>query len=94
MNTSTGEASSSIAPNPANSNIVITSLSNLPYYGTGEKLITEIRIYDVIGRLRKTKTFSKVRTANVNIADLLNGLYFVEIYYGKDKEVKQLKILR
>jgi bacillolysin len=90
------ETGFTLFPNPANNNIAIMAneAPGLPLATHTGKLVTEVRIYDVVGRLRKTQIYNKVTNAKVSVSDLPTGIYFVEIYSGVDKEVKNLRIVR
>jgi subtilisin family serine protease len=61
--------------------------------GYGTSYIQMIKIYDVNGTLKKMVNFSTpVKQATLNVADLIPGLYFVQIFDGRLFSTKKLII--
>lgn len=74
----------SIHPNPANSQIRITSSS---------KPITEIQIFDLSGRsLIHQKTGAEINTIAVNVNALQSGVYIVQTLCGDQRSTEKLVI--
>lgn len=80
-----------IAPNPASSTITVSSVEN-KLQSSETNTIQEVRIYDWQGTLKKYQKYPKARRANINIAELPNGNYFIEIINGSKSEKHQLII--
>jgi hypothetical protein len=87
-----------ISPNPAGSqitiaihkdNAVITAQSH-----DEVNKIDEIKIYDLLGRLRKQQHYNKAINVTINVSDLSNGIYFVEIIKGKNSLKRSINIKR
>lgn len=86
-----------LSPNPAanyvnivvSKNALATSL-DLP----ADFTITGVKVYDLLGRLRISQQINKSSTANINVSELTNGIYFVEITDGTRKIKKNLQIVR
>lgn len=86
-----------ISPNPATNVITIqydvTTLNQKTKKQANATSITEVKILDNLSNLRKLiKYGTGTRIAQINVADLKTGLYFVEISYGQNKERQQLII--
>lgn len=74
-----------MAPNPTTSSVTVKSKNN------SKKEITEIRIFDNTGNLKKQYKYGKgIQEAQINISDFNNGLYFIEILNGLYKEKQQI----
>ena len=58
-------------PNPAN--------DRLFFNGSSSVGITSVRIFNCIGSLVASKQFQSLSNASIEIADLKNGVYFIEI---------------
>ncbi len=69
----------SLYPNPANSTLNIVGIENC-----------NIDIYDIYGKL--VKNFSETSNLTIDISDLSNGLYFVNI--KNDNGIKTLKFIK
>lgn len=82
-----------VSPNPAMSNITIAP-APANTQSKNDKTIDEIKIYNQQGSPKKYQKFNKVKTANINIADLTSGTYFIEISSGTYKEKHQLLIVK
>jgi hypothetical protein len=92
------EPIATLAPNPAVSQVTIAlqknnAVLNTPGNDDNEK-ITAIKIYDVMGRLRKHQRYNKATSVTININDLFNGIYFVEIIQGTTSIKRNLQIKR
>jgi hypothetical protein len=86
-----------LSPSPARDHLTITVKNNVmtadAKTGPGN-FITEVRIYDLLGRVRKLQRFNKVTSAYITLAGLQTGVYFVEIASGADKARKNLFITK
>jgi len=71
-----------VVPNPASEYIRVT----VP---TGTSPGTKIFIYNALGQISKT-IFSNVGDINIDIADLSNGLYYVEVNYGEERKLVKI----
>jgi hypothetical protein len=83
-----------LSPNPATSDVTVTSVENHSLNSSSSKVISEIRIYDNLGNLKKRQAFNKVKTATINVSGLPTGTYFIEISNGTLKERKQLIVVK
>jgi hypothetical protein len=81
-----------LSPNPASSTLTASSVDQSTPDGLTDYRITELKIYDQKGTLRKQKKFDKLKNASLNISDLPSGIYIVEVSDGDYKEKKQLII--
>ena len=90
-------ATYTLVPNPARDHLTITVKNDMitadAKTGPGN-FITEVRIYDLLGRIRKQQRFNKVTSAYITLGDLQAGVYFVEIASGSEKVKKHLFISR
>ena len=82
-----------VSPNPA-ANTVTIEPTELNSTETVNASIDEIRIFDLQGSLKRHQKFNKAKTATLNISDLRNGNYTIEIIEGNFSEKKQLLIRR
>jgi hypothetical protein len=80
----------SISPNPAKSTATISL--NSKNTDAKHSSFDQVIVYDQQGNLKMMKKFGKVKTASLNISNLMNGIYFVEISNGTYKERQQLLI--
>jgi subtilisin family serine protease len=95
----TGAASSQTLVNDASTpNLVKIGSVNLnkSQPGSGLLSISMIKIYDVSGKLRKQINYpAPGSTVTIDVSDLAAGIYFVQIYEGKNFETtKKLVIMR
>lgn len=90
-----------VSPNPATSSInVIVPNIPAPCDGvssgtsktTTQKTITEIRLYDQAGNLKKVQKENKTKQTTLNLTGLKTGVYVVEITDGIYKERHQIII--
>jgi hypothetical protein len=82
-----------LAPNPAGDNVTISV--NGASKNSKAVSFAQIQIYDGTGNLKKQiKYGSGTRHAQINIADLRPGTYYVEISDGKTAERKPLVVQR
>lgn len=93
-----------VAPNPASGtlNVVVPNIpapcdpppvSSVPLaQKTVSHSITQIKIYDNSGNLKKSKSVNKAKQASVDLTGLKAGVYLVEIYDGTYKENQQVII--
>ncbi|MFT3950212.1 MAG: T9SS type A sorting domain-containing protein [Agriterribacter sp.] len=78
-----------VSPNPAN-----TTISVNPKGETTDD-ISEIRIYDNVGNLKKQSKYGGgTKQAQLNISSLKSGVYFIEVSGNKAKHRQQLIIQR
>jgi hypothetical protein len=79
-----------VYPNPTSYNLTISPLenSNLP----SSTLPTEVKLYDMLGRIKKKITLDKEMNGTVLVNDLKNGLYILRIYYNEKIETHQIQI--
>ncbi len=78
-----------VSPNPATSTIAVS-----PKATTTDE-ISEIRIYDNMGNLKKQMRYSKgTKRTQLNIGDLGNGYYFIEVIASQKRDRQQLIIQR
>jgi predicted Zn-dependent protease len=87
-----------LSPNPAVNQVTIAIKKNnavitAPDNDENEK-ITAVKIYDMMGRLRKLQRYNKAGTVTINVSDLLSGIYFVEIFNGSTNIKRNLQIIR
>lgn len=82
-----GSFSFSVYPNPATNTVTIQQKEE-----TGAT-INEVSIFDQLGNLKKRSKYSaSTKQAQMNIANLMTGVYFIEISSGQNKERQQLII--
>lgn len=91
-----------VSPNPATNLLQVTAsnsaLQNNPNNSDGSKTasvkpsITEIRIYDNSGVLKKVQKENKTKQAILNLTDLKTGVYIIEVSDGSYKERQQIII--
>jgi lysyl endopeptidase len=80
-----------VSPNPATSSVnVAPATSPTPEHTT----FTEINIYDQVGNLKKHNVFGTTKSANVNVSDLVTGIYIIEIVDGAYRERQKLQVLK
>ncbi|KGO91247.1 T9SS type A sorting domain-containing protein [Flavobacterium subsaxonicum] len=77
-------SSLSVYPNPAKDVVTISNNENA--------LINNVEVTDINGRVVKTANYSGVTNAQVNIADLANGVYMMTI--ASDKGTSTQKIVK
>ena len=87
-----------LSPNPAVNQVTIAIKKNnavitAPDNDDNEK-ITAVKIYDMMGRMRKLQRYNKAGTVTINVSDLLSGIYFVEIFNGNTSIKRNLQIIR
>ena len=68
-------------PNPANNTVTVSSSENI--------LLNEVVITDLNGRTISTTKMSNVAEAQINVADLNAGIYFMNITSDSGKAVKK-----
>ena len=52
----------------------------------------DIKIYNVLGSVVKSESYNQVQRANINVSDLPDGIYIVEIINGTSKQQQKLII--
>jgi hypothetical protein len=80
----------SVSPNPAQDNATVSL--NSKNTDDAHSSFDQISIYDQQGNLKFIKKFGKVKTGSINVSNLINGIYVVEISNGTNKERQQLII--
>jgi serine protease len=86
-----------LSPNPANDQVTVTitkSSLQIASHEQADNTITLVKVYDVLGRLRKQQRINNRPSATINTSDLTNGIYFVEITNGQHTVRKNLHINR
>ena len=88
-----------LAPNPASGTVTLSAAPSAPGtlteqgVSTNLRAIQLIRVYDVTGKLRKSViNQSGSLPLRLDVSDLNNGVYFLEIFIGKDTERQKLVI--
>lgn len=71
-----------VYPNPANSIVTIKNADNV--------LLNEVAIVDLNGRIIKTIEFNAVSEAQINVADLTDGIYLLNITTDKGRITKKI----
>ncbi|HEU5167025.1 MAG TPA: T9SS type A sorting domain-containing protein [Chitinophagaceae bacterium] len=77
-----------VSPNPASSSITVSADESK----VESKTFDEVRIYNFQGMLMKYQKLNSAKTTTLNVTDLINGNYFIEIKSGTYKEKQQLII--
>lgn len=72
----------SVSPNPANDFITVSNLDNI--------LVNGISITDLNGRVVKQNSYSDVNNVQVNISDLVSGVYMMNITSDKGSVTKKI----
>lgn len=72
-----------VFPNPALTNISINS----------EQIISEIRIFDVAGRMVYSRNFNDYSVV-INVADFNTGMYFMQIFTENGAETHKIQVMR
>jgi hypothetical protein len=84
-----------VFPNPASSQVtIIMNRNNAIITNSADDKIKAIKIYDVTGRLRKKQQYNNATNVTINVSDLLNGIYFVEIINNHGSIRRNLNIKR
>lgn len=95
-----------VSPNPATDIVTVTPIAAMPSAQTNAKMskqtetpalkpITELRLYDAQSRLVKMqKGGNSTGSVNIETIGLPTGMYLLEIYSGKEKQVKKVMIVR
>jgi hypothetical protein len=79
-----------ISPNPADNIINI----NVEDKSVSNTAISSIIIYDMAGAQRKHQTYNQVPQASINVSDLANGTYLVEIFNNTNTQTQKIVIQR
>lgn len=79
-----------VYPNPTTYNLNIRPLptSNLPSSDSP----TEVKLYDMLGQLKKEITLDREMNGTILVNDLKNGLYILKVYYNEQLETHQIQI--
>ncbi len=91
-----------VSPNPATNSLNVIVPNIPPPCGgvtaadsktaAAQRNITQIRLYDNIGNLKKVQTENKTKQASINLTGLNTGVYIVEITDGNYNERQQIII--
>jgi hypothetical protein len=76
-----------VSPNSARNEVTVTSIKKTPDYA-----FDDIKVYDLQGNLKKQYSYKKVNTAKINITNLANGIYLLEVTNGTVKDRQQLVV--
>jgi len=102
-------AAFTLSPNPATTTVMISSTPDASSFApaadaktgthdlrvTNPATIEQINIFDVSGKLRKTFRYStKLSQTEINVADLIPGIYFLEIRNGSQTTHEKIIIRR
>ncbi len=87
MSSGCGSHLVTVSPNAASSTVTVATISK-----TADATFDEVKIYNLQGTLKKQFQYKKVNSATLNVADLSNGIYFIEVTSGKVKDKLQLII--
>ncbi|HEX6430229.1 MAG TPA: T9SS type A sorting domain-containing protein, partial [Niastella sp.] len=84
-----------VFPNPASNQVSISlRKNNAVITNSTDDKIKAIRIFDALGRLRKQQQYNNATNVTINVNDLLNGIYFVEIINNHGSIRRNLNIKR
>jgi len=93
-----------ITPNPAqntikvasnNENNDVESMKFEAQHSSATHSIKQVKIYNASGKLTKQQLFSgNSAQIEMDISQLLNGIYFVKIFDGKNRKIQKLVISR
>lgn len=88
-----------VSPNPASDRITVSAITAEELHHRHGKaevaFISEVRLYDIQSKLVKTeKGGSAARLVHVNALGLPSGVYVLEVWKGKEKEVHKVLITR
>jgi hypothetical protein len=81
-----------VSPNPANNTVTVSLDPSILSSQETNSVIDKLSVYDLRGNLKMFKTYPKAKQANLDIASLPNGNYFIEILSGIKKEQQPLII--
>jgi len=79
-----------VSPNPAQSTVTVSV--NKSKTEAAYSTFDQVNVYDQQGNLKLIKKFGKVKTASINISNLINGIYIIEISNGIYKEKQKLVV--
>lgn len=83
----TGGGMYRVSPNPALSNVIVEGILK-------NKIIKEIRIIDKIGNIKKQIRYSgNDKKVSINVSNLPNDIYYIQIFDGKVWESKKISVL-
>lgn len=77
-------------PNPASSEVTVAK--NEKSKNADAKPIEIVRVYDLQGNLKKQQKYNRVKSVSLNVSQLPDGMYYVEVVSGTYKERIQLLI--
>jgi hypothetical protein len=74
----------------------LSVVNNIIIFGNGIQFgsgFDEITIRDVLGKIQKHEVFTTgTQTATIDISNLIDGMYFIEIINGSNKQTQKLVI--
>ena len=79
-----------VSPNPAQSNVTVSV--NKTKTDAAYSTFDQVSVYDQQGNLKLVKKFGKVKTGSINVRNLINGIYIIEIGNGRYKEKQKLVV--
>ena len=79
-----------VSPNPAQSNVTVSV--NKTKTDAAYSTFDHVSVYDQQGNLKLVKKFGKVKTGSINVSNLINGIYIIEIGNGRYKEKQKLVV--
>lgn len=71
---------------------ILEGISSPKTAATNQRTITEVRLYDNTGALKKVKKANKAKQLSMDVSNLKEGIYFIEITGGTYKEKQKLVI--
>ena len=83
-----------VGPNPSSSTVTVSAQETT---ATGERIdknISELNIYDKLGNLKKRQKFNRLKRATIDVSDLKQDIYILEIVDGNFRERQQLSIIK
>ena len=81
-----------VSPNPATSTVTVFVTQSAQSESGSTITFDEVRIYDQQGNLKKAQKANKAQQSQLNIADLISGVYVIQITDGSYTEKQQLII--
>jgi hypothetical protein len=91
-----GGGALAVTPNPASTIITVSAKTATPQKAEAQTIssFNEVRIFDFQGRLMKYQPVITSGQATLNIADLKEGIYFIEVSNGTVRQRQEFMIKR
>ena len=83
-----------VGPNPSSSTVTISAKETTAKGERIDKNISELNIYDKLGNLKKRQKFNRLKRATIDVSDLKQDIYILEIVDGNFRERQQLSIIK